>query len=387
MKQKNQIHVAYIITKLELGGAQKVCLQLFNRLQNADISSHLISGAQGTLIDAVKHHDNLILVDHFKRECSFIAIFNEIRCMWHLIKELKKLKKIYPTLLVHTHSTKAGIIGRWAAWCAGITTRIHTIHGYGFHDHQSWLSWMVIYILELITSSITTHYICVSSLDMQIGEKLFPFFSRKCSLIRAAVNSEQFHPAYVDRPFDSLQNAPFIFGTVSCFKPQKNLLDLLKAFALLHADHPHARLEIVGDGIQRTMIEQWIKEHNLSDAVLLHGWQHDVASIMNRWHTFVLSSLWEGLPCAVIEARLLKLPVLCYDTGGIKDVIFHEKNGMIYKQKDWKSLSHGMMQVCTDMYIYAQLRTYPDNLDAFHTHNMIDKHATLYKKLCLQKNG
>ena len=80
MKQKNHLHIVYIITKLELGGAQKVCLELFNGLQNANISSHLISGAQGTLINEVKENDQVILLDNFKREFSFTAIFNELRC-------------------------------------------------------------------------------------------------------------------------------------------------------------------------------------------------------------------------------------------------------------------------------------------------------------------
>ena len=59
---------------------------------------------------------------------------------------------------------------------------------------------------------------------------------------------------------------------------------------------------------------------------------------MLNWHAFVLSSLWEGLPCAIVEARLLKLPVLSYNTGGIRDVIQHGKNGYLYHQKDWQKL-------------------------------------------------
>ena len=193
MKQKNYIHVVYIITKLELGGAQKVCLELFNGLQNAQISSHLISGAQGTLVDTVKQNEQVILLDNFKREFSLTTILHELRCLWNLIIQLRSLKKVHPTIIVHTHSTKAGIIGRWAAWCAGIKTRIHTIHGYGFHDHQSWLLWIPLYLLELITSIITTHYICVSSADVTTGTQLFPFFARKHSLIRAAVDQQQFY--------------------------------------------------------------------------------------------------------------------------------------------------------------------------------------------------
>lgn len=411
MKQKNYIHVVYIITKLELGGAQKVCLELFNGLQNGQISSHLISGAQGTLVDTVKQNEQVILLDNFKREFSLTTILHELRCLWNLIIQLRSLKKVHPTIIVHTHSTKAGIIGRWAAWCAGIKTRIHTIHGYGFHGHQSWLLWIPLYLLELITSIITTHYICVSSADVATGTRLFPFFARKHSLIRAAVDQQQFYiPARITSMDESTMDtsvmsistmdtstmrastveeptvnpstkSTFIFGTISCFKPQKNLFDLLNAFAFVHQHNPHARLEIIGDGTQRQAIEDWIKEHNLTKVITLHGWQAQVAPIMLTWDAFTLSSLWEGLPCAIIEARLLKLPVICYDTGGIKDIILHEKNGLLYSQKDWRALGHGMLAITHDKTLYAKLQKHADDLGAFKTTHMISKHIELYTQL------
>jgi glycosyltransferase involved in cell wall biosynthesis len=391
MKQKDYIHVVYIITKLELGGAQKVCLELFKGLQNANISSHLISGAQGTLVDTVKHNEQVILLDTFKREFSFSAIVHELQCLWDLIIQLRSLKKAHPTIFVHTHSTKAGIIGRWAAWCAGIKTRIHTIHGYGFHNHQSWLLWIPLYVLELITSIITTHYICVSSADVTTGTQLFPFFARKHSLIRAAVDQQQFYiPArrtsmdvdIVDEsPMRTSSKTTFTFGTISCFKPQKNLFDLLNAFALVHQHNPHTRLEIIGDGTQRPAIEQWIKDHNLTQVIILHGWQAHVAPIMLTWNAFTLSSLWEGLPCAIIEARLLKLPVISYDTGGIKDIILHEKNGLLYTQKDWRALGHGMLAITHDKTLYTKLQKHADDLSAFKTTHMLNMHIELYTQL------
>lgn len=390
MKQKNNIHVVYIITKLELGGAQKVCLELFNGLKKADISSHLISGAHGTLIDEVKQNDHVILLDNFKREFSCSAILSELRCMWHIIKKLRCLKKANPTIIVHTHSTKAGIIGRWAAWFAGIKIRIHTIHGYGFHAHQSWLVWTAMYIPELITNIITTHFICVSSADVATGTRLFPFFAHKHSLIRAAIDQKQFYtPARVTSMHTAMVDTPtknaFTFGTISCFKPQKNLFDLLNAFALVNRRNLHTRLEIIGDGEQRQAIEHWIEKHNLTHAITLHGWQEHVAPVMLTWDAFVLSSLWEGLPCAIAEARLLKLPVICYDTGGIKDIIIHEKNGLLYKQKDWHALAYGMLDLMHDKKLYTRLKTYTDNLDSFKREHMIDKHIALYKQLIMRQ--
>jgi len=297
-----------------------------------------------------------------------------------LIRQIKIFKKKYPNLIVHTHSTKAGITGRWAAFFAGVKNRVHTVHGYAFHAHQSKYVWFAIYLAELVTSFITTHFVCVSSQDVKTGIKLFPRFTQKHSIIRAAIDTQQFMPAKLATAFP-IENQTFIFGTVACFKKQKNLFDLLQAFALVHKKQPNARLELIGDGSLRPSIEQWIAHRKLSSVITLHGWQNQVAPIMLNWHAFVLSSLWEGLPCAIIEARLLKLPVLSYNTGGIHDVIFPGENGFLYAQGQWQQLADGMLSLTHDQPLYNKLQQYCDNLKDFDTQHMVDEHIELYKEL------
>lgn len=376
-----RIHVVYIITKLELGGAQKVCLSLYDALQQSTVlDSTLISGSEGTLVPRVAQKSNVILLDSITREVTHKNIWGEIQSFFTLTSTLRTLRKKYPVLIVHTHSTKAGLLGRWAAWCAGVKNRIHTVHGYGFHDHQSKLIWFSIYFLELITSFITTHFICVSSKDVKTGLKLFPHFSQKHSIIRAAIDWHQFvKPARKHAPLAS--HEPFIVGTVACFKPQKNLFDLLRAFETAYHREPRLRLEIIGDGSLRYDIEDWILRHNLNNVVTLHGWQDRVSPIMKRWHAFVLTSLWEGLPCAIVEARLLKLPVISYDTGGIHDVIQHQKNGLLYEQKDWQGVANGMISLAQEQQLYTTLQLHQDDLTDFRTESMVQEHIKLYKQL------
>lgn len=379
MKQR-RIPVVYIITKLELGGAQKVCLSLFHALQKKGSPAYLISGNEGQLVSAVKENEYAVLLPTMQREISFRATWNECKNFFALVRSLKKLKKQYPHLIVHTHSTKAGIIGRWAAWFAGITTRIHTIHGYAFHDHQSWPKWFAIYCVELLTSFITTHFICVSAHDAKIGIRLFPRFEHRHSIIRAAVDINQFYKPATHIAIPSLKKS-FTFGTIACFKPQKNLIDLLKAFEKVYHSDTRARLEIIGDGIQRKQLERWIFEHNLSDVITLHGWQQNITPILQEWHAFALSSLWEGLPCAIIEARLQYLPIISYQTGGIPEVVHDQKNGFIVKQGDWIALAERMKSVMQSQTLYKQMQQFPDNFDDFHNDRMITEHISLYKQL------
>jgi glycosyltransferase involved in cell wall biosynthesis len=388
--------IIYIITKMELGGAQKVCLSLFNDLpKNSTITSYLITGSHGPLVKDITGNSHVIFLEQLTREVKCSTMLNELHVFFALIKHLRKLKKMHKRIIVHTHSTKAGLLGRWAAFFAGIKLRIHTVHGFGFNDFQPKIIWAIIYGLELITSFITTKFICVSQTDIDTGNRLFPSFVRKSCLIRAAVNFEQFDqplsmpnqsgnpifPAHSELVEESNAKTPFIFGTIVCFKKQKNLFDLLQAFEHVAQKHPQARLEIIGDGLLRSKIETWITQHQLTHAIKLHGWQEHVAPIAMNWHAFVLTSLWEGLPCAVVEARLLKLPVISYKTGGIPEIIFDQVNGLLYEQKNWPELAHGMITLIENQHLYAQLSAYPDNLLPFRNQNMINQHAHLYQEL------
>lgn len=381
MKHTKEIHVVYIITKLELGGAQKVCLSLFNGLQKENVTTHLISGADGILADSIKNNAQVLLLDDLTREVHTWNLAKDFLCFRKLVQELKKIKQTYPHVIVHTHSTKAGILGRWAAFFAGIRVRVHTIHGYAFHEHQSLLAWCIIYMCELFTSFITTHFVCVSSEDVKIGVKLFPNFAKKHSIIRAAVDTKHFYiPASMAAPFPTTHQ-PFIFGTIACFKPQKNIFDLLYAFKIVHHNNQNTRLEIIGDGDLRADIEQWIKDNDLENVVILHGWQFDVIPTMRSWHAFVLSSLWEGLPCSIVEARLLKLPVLSYNTGGIHDVILDGENGLLFKQKNWHNLAQGMLELSRSQQLYTKFQNFDDNLTDFDQVTMLQEHVQLYRNL------
>lgn len=379
-----KIHVVYLITKLELGGAQKVCLALLNGLHKTDPSScSLISGTQGALVDQVKKFKSVYLLQFLQREVgsSLKKIAQEVKTFFSIIKILKKLKKRFPNLIVHTHSTKAGIMGRWAAYFARIPTRIHTVHGYGFHDHQSRVTWIMIYALEYLTSFITTHFVCVSEQDRNTGIRFFPRFTEKSSVIRAAVQDDKFYPAQVS--LTSSNERDIIIGTISCFKPQKNLFDLLKAFQLLLKETPSSiqkrlRLQIIGDGVLRNEIEAWIIHQNIQTHVDLLGWQSNVADWMRTWNIFTLSSLWEGLPCAIIEARLCKLPVVAYDVGGIREVIKNGYNGFLVKPGDWNKLGEKFKQLICSQELYESMYNNSDMLDSFKNNAMISSHKKLY---------
>jgi glycosyltransferase involved in cell wall biosynthesis len=374
MKQKKGI--VYIVTKLELGGAQKVCVSLFEQIPDHEYATFLISGNQGFLAKTIVEKQNVFLLESFKREVSIFTLVHEFKTFAALVKQLKQLRREYPTLIVHTHSTKAGLMGRFAAYIARANSIIHTVHGFGFHPFQNKIAWFIHYFLELLISFLTDHYVCVSAHDAAIGSKLLPFFKRKHSIIRAAVDDAFFLPAV---RIHKKENASFTFGTIACFKKQKNVFDLLHAFKRVHETCNNVCLELIGDGHLRTAIEQWIIQHHLQHYITLHGWQDNVLPYLQRWDAFVLTSLWEGLPCAVVEARLLKLPVISYNTGGIAEIIQHEKNGLLYKPKAWRKLARGMQTLVQNKSLKENLVQQSDDFHAFSTSAMIQAHKNLYE--------
>lgn len=373
MEYKKEHAIIYIVTKLELGGAQKVCLTLFQKTVSEDTDTFLISGDQGVLVESVKNNPHVFLLPSLQREISL----KDIKALFALCSVIRNIKKQYSSVIVHTHSTKAGILGRLAAWLCGIKIIIHTVHGFGFHDYQARIPYFIANRLEKLVNRITSAYICVSSADAAYGMQKLPGFDKKHHLIRAAIEEAVFIPAQKEMNFEG----ECTFGTVSCFKPQKNLFDLLEAFKQVRAYHPKTRLEIIGDGVQRPLIEQWIATHHLEKAITLHGWQMHPEQFMRTWDCFVLSSLWEGLPCALIEARFLHLPVVAYNVGGIADVIHHGKNGYLCTAKNMSLLSHYMELVAQNNYLRKTLSEYPDQLDDFTNKAMAAQHMKLYKSL------
>lgn len=375
----NQPTIVFIITQLEFGGAQKVCLRLFKDLKAQGFNTILMTSAiEGPLSKEIEPTDTVIYLQHLKRSISIASPINE----WISLKEMyNHLHTIQTTsnnpLIIHTHSSKAGILGRWAAFFAGIKNRVHTIHGYAFHEFQNSLIFCIWYFLELLTSFITTQYITVSETDRAIGNRLFPRFQHSSCLIRAAMHI----PQRKSIPLIKSNNETIVIGAIACFKPQKNVPDLIRAFALLYHQHPNVRLEIIGDGELRNDIEHLIQYYHITQQVLLHGWQKSVTKIMKYWDIYASTALWEGLPCAIVEARQLKLPVITYDVGGIRDIIKHEKNGLLIPPHMWDTFAQGLHTLALNTGLRLQLAHYSDDLGSFMHKSMVESHASLYQKL------
>lgn len=371
--------VLHIITRLDLGGAQKSCLALIHELQKnyPEFEVYLISGTTGELVPQAQKLAHVWLLDSLVWEIHPRLLLLEIRNFYRIFKIMRSLKlKHAGKIMVHTHTIKAGTIGRWCAFLAGIKIRVHTIHGFGFNIYQNKLVWLIFYLIELINSLITSHFICVSSQDKHAGSEILPFFSTKSTIIRAAT----LYPNHQSKnPLNLAQHRPFCtIGTIASLKTGKNLFELLKAFQWASRHQPKLQLEIIGDGPLRQALEMYLKQHNLLTKVKILGWQANPCAYSCHWQAFAFTSLWEGLPCAVIEMLDAQIPVISYQVGGISDLI--PANQLFYSGK-WQDLAQAMLNLASHSHNGLEPKPPTQPNQAFYIPKMALDHVFIYKQL------
>jgi len=329
--------VVHIITKLELGGAQQNTLFTVANLERRKYEPVLISGTEGILVeDAKKLKDvKVYLVPELVRE---IRPFKDAISFLKIRRILKELKKPFSNIIVHTHSSKAGILGRWAARVAGINLIIHSVHGFSFNDYQpSFLRAFYIFT-ERVTSLVTTRFIAVSKSNIGKGVAERIFSKDKAVLIRSGIDIREFQEVKGDRmkkkeELGADARCPLV-AMIACFKTQKSPLDFVKIARIVSDNISEIRFLLVGDGVLRSEIEELIKKLGMEDKIFLLGWRNDIPGILSCIDVLVLTSLWEGLPRVFPQAMASGVPVVATEVDGAPEAIKNGLNGFLLPPKD-----------------------------------------------------
>jgi glycosyltransferase involved in cell wall biosynthesis len=241
-------------------------------------------------------------------------------------------------VIVHTHSSKAGILGRWAARLAGIRLIVHSVHGFSFNDYQPSLVRAFYVFLERITARITTVFVTVSEADREKGITKRIFKGEDVTLIRSGIDIKRFCDLSCDRislreKLGVDRDAPVV-AMVACFKPQKAPLDFVRVAKVVLDERSDARFCLVGDGLLRPQIETLIDEMKISDKVVLLGWRKDIPEIMHSIDLLLLTSLWEGLPRVLPQAMASGIPVVATDVNGSPEAVKNGLNGYLLPPGD-----------------------------------------------------
>ncbi len=332
-----KLKVLHIITRLELGGAQKNALAILTNLPQDKYEAHLLTSS-GLLEDEARAIPGLRLklLPFLRRRPNPILDILAFFSMAYYIRTNK-------IDIVHTHSSKAGILGRLAAKTVGVKAIFHTIHGWGFHDlRRSFFNDLYIF-LERLTAKITVKLIAVTESDIQKGLDNRIGVEKQYCLIRCGIDRDRFK-AIGQQDILNVKNSlglkeEKVVGMVACLKPQKNPLDFIRCARLIVNDDPQVKFLLVGDGVLRPQVEREIQKNGLTEDVFLLGWRRDMGAIMSIIDVLVLTSLWEGAPLVFLEAMCFSKPIVAYDICGAGELVKDNVNGFLVCPRDTEGLA------------------------------------------------
>lgn len=260
------------------------------------------------------------------------------------VRELTGLLAAGEFDIVHTHSAKAGGIGRLAARRAGVPAVIHTFHGFPFHRFQSVLRRRSYVWLERRLGRITDRFLAIGTAVAAEAVRLGISPPERIRVVASAIDRDvpPRSPAARAKARGLLglpSDAPVV-GSVGRLDFQKAPQDLVSAVAMLN--RPDVFAVWIGDGPLRSKVERLISRWGLTDRFLLLGERSDVPDLLPGLDVFAMSSLYEGIPCAVVEAMTCGIPVVANAVNGVPDVVIPGKTGVLSRPGDPSALSRAL---------------------------------------------
>ena len=382
------IRVLHPITRLIIGGAQENTMLTAQLLRQegweVDIVSGPQTGSEGSLIESVQERGiPLVLEPTLVREVNPVK---DLLAVWRLAQLMRQGNYT----IVHTHSSKAGIVGRWAAKLAGVPVIVHTVHGWGHHERQHPLIRAYYIWLEKLTLPITDKLIVVSSLNIEKGladgiGKLANYV-----VIRSGIELDRFGHPQVSRAATraawGIPQDAVVIGSVTRLSPQKAPLDFVQAAAQIAQRYPQTYFMMVGDGPLRSEVEALAAQVGIADRLVLTGLRRDVPELMAAFDLFALSSLWEGLPRVLPQAMATSLPIVATACDGSTEAITEGVNGFLAPPGEPAVLAERLCRLLEDPTLAKQMGAAGyARVAEFSDRGMVNALATLYTELLTAK--
>ena len=378
--ETERIRVLLAITRLELGGAQRVVLHTARKLDRRVFDVALAWGP-GDLLDneaAAISELERIPVPTLVRP---VAPISDLRAL----SSLRAAMRSFRPDVVHTHSSKAGILGRFAARLVGVPA-VHTVHGFGFTPLQAAPMRFLYRTAERTMARFTDHFVTVSETDRLRGIELGIFPPEKATVIRAGVDLGRFRAA---KDGDAVRErlgvpvGPPMVTQVGNFKPQKAPLDFVRVAAAVQKRHPDCWFVMVGDGPLRETAEGVAHELGVEDRMVFPGWWSDVPGLLAATTVSVLTSRHEGLPCSVVESLAAGVPVVATAVDGTVEVVRSEDNGLLAPSGDIAGLAQSIGRLLADPGLRDRMAVAArDGLEDFDRDLMVRQQEDLYRWMC-----
>jgi glycosyltransferase involved in cell wall biosynthesis len=280
-------------------------------------------------------------------------------------RKIKKIIKDFKPDIVHTHAAKAGTLGRLAAINCHVPVIIHTFHGHVFHSYFGKVKTTIFKIIESYLAYRSTAIIAISKKQKEELCDIHTITSRdKCTIIPLGFDLTRFQTDNESKRilFRNKYNikddeiAIVIVGRVVCIKNHTLFLDALKF--VLDSSNKKVRAFIVGDGDNRTCIEQQAKDRGIeftTQADSFHNkplcftsWIKDIDVVYSGADIVALTSLNEGTPVSLIEAEAACKPIITTNIGGIEDIVENGVTGILVENNNSEAFGQNLLNLVED---------------------------------------
>ena len=381
------MRVTHIITRLVVGGAQEnTVASVLGLRQKPGVEVHLLSGPttgpEGSLESEFAGTPEILT-----RVPELVRPIHPLKD-WLALRRLEKILREQKPDIVHTHSGKAGILGRLAARRAGVPVIIHHIHGPSFGPFQGLLANWIFTAAERYAAGVTTHFVCsaqaMTRLYLAAGIGRPEMYTR----IFSGFPVEPFLNATNDlalRAQFGLDENHFVIGKIARLFKLKGHADLLAAFQKFLPQTPQARLLLVGDGALRNEIENQVRALGLQDKVIFTGLvpPGEVPRYVGIMDCLAHLSAREALSRALPQALAAGKPVVAYDFDGADEVCLEGETGFLVRTGDTATVAQRLLQLASDAPLRERLGRRGQQFvrENFAVEKMVDNLYHLYLKL------
>jgi glycosyltransferase involved in cell wall biosynthesis len=393
------VKILRVIARLNVGGPARHVVLLDRGLRGRGHDTRLVHGSLAPFEASLEH----LAVEHelpttYIRELGRrISPFSDLRAFAQL---LRLVFREAPDV-VHTHTAKAGTLGRLAACVFNVTRPrrrrclvVHTFHGHVLTGYFSPATNVAVRLTERVLARMTDRVVTISPAQRDdIVTRFRIAAAERTSIVPLGLDLE--HLARLDPLAPHLRRAfgipeqALVVGYVGRFVAIKDLATLVRAFARVAAARPDAMLLLVGDGPVRPEIEALVAELSLQKQVHLAGWIEDLAPLYATIDICALSSLNEGTPVALIEAMAAAKPVVATRVGGVADVVEHERTGLLVAPGNPDALADATIRLAGDPGVRLRMGEAGRQavLGRFSPERLVDDIDTLYTHALAQKRS
>jgi glycosyltransferase involved in cell wall biosynthesis len=338
----HDVRVLRIFSRLNIGGPSLHVILLSAGLRPLGYDTRLVVGREsareGNMLElAASQHVSCERMAGLGRE---IAPLQDLRALFGLTRLMRRWRPD----VVHTHTAKAGVLGRVAARAVGVPTVVHTYHGHVLRGYFSPAKTALFRWLEVRLAGRTHALVAVSESDLVALGIARPEQIRVIPLgLELLPLTGELPRGVLRREAGIADAAPFI-GMVGRLVPIKDVPTFLRAACLVRAARPEARFALVGDGEERPALERLARDLGLDGSVAFLGWRHDLAPVYGDLDLVVNASRNEGTPVALIEALAAARPVVATRVGGTPDLIGEDERGRLVSAGDPEALARAILE-------------------------------------------